>query len=77
MNYPADPHALIPLEDVLAQNHIQPLTYFRLYLQDRAPPVILFDDQLYVAESDRHLWKQRLRTHSFDLKAKLVRGRPA
>ena len=68
----SDPHALVPLQTVLAENHIKPLDYLRLYLEDRVPPVILFDDDLYVTQSDRHLWKQRLRGASFDHKAKLL-----
>ena len=71
-----DPHALIPLQDILATNHIAPLTYFKLYLEDRAPPVVLLGNELFVTESDHHLWKHHLRLASFDRKAKAL-GRRA
>ena len=39
------------------------------------PPVIIFDDGLYIAQSDLHLWKHHLRLASFDRKAELLKGK--
>ncbi len=72
MNDPLDPHSLVPLQKVLDENSLKPLDYFRAYLEDRAPAVILFDGGLYVVKSDLHSWKRRLRAASFTRKAEVL-----
>ena len=72
---PTDPHALVLLEKVLAENDLDPLAFLRAFLEDRVPPVIIWDGVLFVAQSDLHSWKSRLRTASLGRKAAALERR--
>ena len=73
----ANDDPLTRLKPILIENGIDAFDYFRLYLKDEVPPVIVFNDDLYITRSDLHFWKSKLRLASFDNKSKALKARVA